>query len=594
LLRGPLSSRNFRLLSACSVISVGGSQIATVAMPFAVLRSGGSASDVGYVAAAELIAMIGTLLLGGTISDRAPRHQVMMAAEALQAAAQGIAAVLLLTGQAHVWQLAAVAAAGGAGFGFYYPAAQGLLPQTVQASQLAQANALFRTGRNAASIGGAALGGILTGLAGPGWALAADAATFAAAAALRAGMRFQRLPPGQTTNAFRDLRDGWRQFSSRRWLWAVVAQFTVVTGIYAAAMQVLGPLTAHADLGGARSWGLITAAYAVGAVAGGLVMTRYRPERLLVAGMLSVPAYSLLLFALAVPLSVPLDLGAALAAGGSLEVFTVCWATTLQQEIPPDKLSRVVSYDALGGVALTPVATAVAGPAAAAFGTTAVLTVAGALVATLPVLVLLTPEVRHIRRDDPIPLKDGRGLEPAAPTRVDGRGAHPTVVFAVTGRLARNSRCGHHRRLVPSSLTHTAQPEQAECGKDERDEAVADAIGGPHRGVREAGRVEHAPSADRQHAGQFHRAGQDGDPASCPAAVDEGDRGDDVHHAGEGRQHVRDGGPAELRRDLRPGPCASGECEQTVDGDQQPTGARLGRLRRRRHSLRRCLGLRHE
>ena len=72
---GPLNSRNFRLLSACAVISVGGSQIATVAMPFAVLRSGGSASDVGYVAAAELTAMIGTLLLGGTIADRAPRHR---------------------------------------------------------------------------------------------------------------------------------------------------------------------------------------------------------------------------------------------------------------------------------------------------------------------------------------------------------------------------------------------------------------------------------------------------------------------------------------------------------------------------------------
>src|SRR3984885_1405160 len=181
----PLTNRNFRLLSACSVISAGGSQIATVAMPFAVLRSGGTASDVGYVAAAELLAMIGSLLVGGAIADRAPRHRVMMAAESLQAVAQAIAAVLLLTGQARVWQLATLAAAGGVGFGFCYPAAQGLLPQTVQASELAQANALFRTGRNAASIGGAALGGILTGLAGPGWALAADAATFAPAAALR-------------------------------------------------------------------------------------------------------------------------------------------------------------------------------------------------------------------------------------------------------------------------------------------------------------------------------------------------------------------------------------------------------------------------
>jgi MFS family permease len=372
LLRGPFSSRNFRLLTACSVISVGGSQIATVAMPFAVLRSGGSASDVGYVAAAELFAMIGSLLFGGAIADRAPRHRVMMAAESLQAVAQGIAAVLVLTGQAGIWQLAVLAAAGGVGFGFYYPAAQGLLPQTVQASELATANALFRTGRNAASIGGAALGGALTGLAGPGWALAADAATFAAALALRAGMRFQRpprAPRSPTSSALCDLRSGWREFTSRRWLWAVVAQFTVVTGVYA-----------------------------VGAVGGGLVMTRYRPDRLLVAALLSIPAYSLLLFALAVPLPVPLDLGAALAAGGSMEVFTVCWATTLQQEIPPDKLSRVASYDALGGVALTPAAAVVAGPAAATLGTTAVLAVAGAVVATVPLLVLLTPDVRQIRR----------------------------------------------------------------------------------------------------------------------------------------------------------------------------------------------------
>ncbi len=138
------------------------------------------------------------------------------------------------------------------------------------------------------------------------------------------------------------------------------------------------------------------------------------------------------------------------------------------------------------------------------------------------------------------------------------------------------------RGLGPSPLVPTAEPEQAENGKDERDEAIADAVGRPHRGVGEAGRVEHAPGADRQHAGQLHRAGQDRDPACGPAAVDEGDRGDDVDHAGEGRQHIGDRGAAELRRDLRPGPCAGGEREEAVDGDQQPARAGLGRLRRRR------------
>ena len=313
-LRGPLRSRNFRLLAACNVISVAGSQAAAVAIPFAVLRSGGSPADVGYVATAELIPIIGCLLLGGVVADRLPRHHVIMAAELLQALAQGTAAALVLTVHARVWQLAALAAAGGAGFGLYYPAAQGLLPQTVPASQRAQANALYRACRNAASIGGAALGGLITGLAGPGWALAADAASFTAAAALRAGMRFQRQPPAHAPGMLRDFREGWREFTSHRWLWPIVTQFAVVTGVYAAAMSVLGPLVAHSSLGGARSWGLITAAYAAGAVAGGLVMTRCRPRRLLVAAMLSVPAYSLLLFALAVPLPVPLDLAAALVA----------------------------------------------------------------------------------------------------------------------------------------------------------------------------------------------------------------------------------------------------------------------------------------
>lgn len=396
--QGPLRSRNFRLLTACNVISVAGSQAAAVAIPFAVLRSGGSPADVGYVATAELIPIIGCLLLGGVVADRLPRHHVIMAAELLQALAQGTAAALVLTGHARIWQLAALAAADGAGFGLYYPAAQGLLPQTVPASQRAQANALYRAGRNAASIGGAALGGLITGLAGPGWALAADAASFTAAAALRAGMRFQRQPPAHAPGMLRDLREGWREFTSHRWLWPIVTQFAVVTGVYAAAMSVLGPLVAHSSLGGARSWGLITAAYAAGAVAGGLVMTRCRPRRLLVAAMLSVPAYSLLLFALAVPLPVPLDLAAALVAGGSLEVYAVCWATTMQQEIPPGKLSRVASYDGLGSMALTPAATAIAGPAATTIGTAGVLTAGGALVAILPVLSLLIPEVRRMRR----------------------------------------------------------------------------------------------------------------------------------------------------------------------------------------------------
>jgi MFS family permease len=194
--RGPLQSRNFRLLVACNVISVAGAAVSFVALPFAVLKIGGSASDVGYVATAKLVPLIVFLLLGGVVADRLPRHKVMAAANVLQALAQGTSAILVLTGQARVWQLVILAAAGGVGLGFYYPAAQGLLPQTVPPEQRPRANALDQTGQGAASIAGAAVGGLLIGLAGPGWGLAVDAATFAVAAALRIGMHRPPLAVG--------------------------------------------------------------------------------------------------------------------------------------------------------------------------------------------------------------------------------------------------------------------------------------------------------------------------------------------------------------------------------------------------------------
>ena len=395
---GPLRSRNFRLLLACDVISAGGTAVATVALPFAVLRIGGSASDVGYVAAAYLVPLIGFLLLGGVVADRLPRHQVMVAANGLQALAQAASAVLLLAGHARVWELAALAALRGVGTGFYFPASEGLLPHTVPDDQRAPANALDRIGRNSGQIGGAALGGLLVDLAGPGWGLAADAVSFAVAGALRAGMRFPALPPVLRTGLIHELREGWRDFISRRWLWAIVAQFAFVVAIQTGAQSVLGPLVADAHLGGARSWGLILAADGVGAVAGGFVMIRFRPRRMLLAASLSVPADCVFLLALAVPLPVPVIAAAAFLTGGCIEVFSVNWATTMQQEIPPAMLSRLSSYDALGSFALAPVGTVVAGPLASAFGTGPVLIAGAILVAALTGAVLLVPEVRHMQR----------------------------------------------------------------------------------------------------------------------------------------------------------------------------------------------------
>ncbi|QKW08914.1 MFS transporter [Streptomyces sp. NA04227] len=400
-LQGPLQSRNFRLLVTCNAISVTGTSIATVAIPFAVLDVGGSAGDVGLIAAAKLVPLIAFLLIGGVIADRWPRHRVLVAANVAQAAAEGAAAGLVVSGHAQVWHLGVLSAIGGMGVAVSYPAAQGLLPHTVPAAHRQQAVALDRMSRNTASIVGAALGGLLVAFWGAGLGLGIDAASFAIAAALRFRMSFTNLPQVRKSNMISELRQGWRTFTSRRWLWVTVALSGVFTTASSALIAVLGPLAADLHLGGARSWGFIVAAYGFGAVVGGMVLLRFRPRRILLAGILSFPALSLLFFALAIPLTTPVNIALSFLAGAFLEIFEVGWAIALQQEIPPEELSRISSYDAFGNYALSPAGTAAAGGLADAFGLPVILTCSGVLIVLLSATAPLVPEIRNLRGRPP-------------------------------------------------------------------------------------------------------------------------------------------------------------------------------------------------
>lgn len=401
---GPLAQRNFRLLVGCDVTSMVGTAMAAVAVPFAVLAGGGSVSDIGYVAAAGLVPTVVFLLFGGVVADRLPRQQVMVVANVGQGLAQGVFALLVLAGSAHLWEMMLLSAARGCAFGFYMPASQGLLPQTVAPDQLATANAMRRLGLNGAQIGGAALGGLVVAAAGPGWGLVADAASYGLAALMRVGMRFGTLPPMVRTGIVRELHDGWRAFTLRRWLWVIVIQFGLVNAIFFGAFNVLGPALAKTELGGARSWGLILAAASAGTVGGAAVMLRYRPKRLLRSASLAVPSLALPLLALAVPTGVTLIALAALLYGAGGEVFEVNWSVALQEQIPRDLLSRVSAYDALGSIALTPIGTALAGPIALALGTRTTLAGAGIIIIASAAAVLCVPEVRSLtRRVGPAP-----------------------------------------------------------------------------------------------------------------------------------------------------------------------------------------------
>ncbi|WP_095756422.1 MFS transporter [Streptomyces xinghaiensis] len=420
--RPPWAGRNYTLLTAAAVVTGLGSSGALIAAAFAVLETGGSGTDVGLVAAARTVPLVLFLLVGGAVADRLPRHRVMVTANTLNCLSQGAFGVLVLTGEPGLWQMMLLSALGGTGHAFFAPAAEGMLLSSVSGEQAGRAFAFFRMGVNGANIGGAALGGALVASVGPGWVLVLDGAAFAVAAALRAFLDLRGMSertPGR--GLLSDLREGWREVSGRPWLWSVVLQFAVVNAVIAAAEAVYGPLVAEEHLGGARPWGLALAALGAGTVLGALLMTRWKPRRLLVTGALSVFVLALPSAALAIPVSAPVLSGVMFATGISIEIFGVTWMMALHQEIPEEKLSRVSSYDMFGSLAMVPVAVALAGPVAGMFGRSAALWGCSALIVLLTAAVLTVPDVRRLTR------REHGGPEPVGVLAGPAAGPVPAV-----------------------------------------------------------------------------------------------------------------------------------------------------------------------
>jgi MFS family permease len=202
----------------------------------------------------------------------------------------------------------------------------------------------------------------------------------------------------EASNFFAELRDGWREFSTRTWLWVIVLQFGFVNAVELGIEGVLGPAIAKEHLGGAAAWGLILTAQSIGLIVGGVLLLRFRPHRLLLTATIGVLLTMPFLLGLAGPMPVVVLLGLAALAGIGIETFGILWDTTMQQEIPQEKLSRVYSYDALGSWVLIPLGLAVAGPVAELVGTRETIVGAVAISLTATLAVLFVPEVRTISR----------------------------------------------------------------------------------------------------------------------------------------------------------------------------------------------------
>lgn len=393
---GALAERDFRLLFSGTVITTVGDRIAAIALAFAVLDIG-SATDLGVVFAIRQVAQALVLVGGGVLSDRLPRNLVMSGASLLQGAAQAATAAFVLAGSGSIVAIILLQGIYGVGSGLVVPAEVGLVPQTVSASRLQQANALQGLSRNLTGILGPAIGGLLVVVGSPGTALGIDALSFIVCAVILQRIRIAPRAGDAAREGFvHELRAGWQAFTSRTWLWASVVLFGI-GNLGFCAWIVLGPVVAKADLGGAGAWGTVVAVGGVGAVAGSVLALRIRPRRPLVAcTVAAVPLAGQVLVLIVAP-SVWLLSIAAFCAGAGVAVHLTLWYTLFQREIPESMQSRVSSYDVLGSFVLMPIGFAVVGPLSAAIGITETLWLSLGVMLTTWAMILSLPSVWALR-----------------------------------------------------------------------------------------------------------------------------------------------------------------------------------------------------
>jgi hypothetical protein len=400
----PLRVRDFRLLWLGTTISLLGDGIFPVALAWAVLHLSNSPTALALVGVTWSLPQVPLMLVAGVASDRLDRRHVIVAAAATQGASVLAMAALSLAGRLELWHLFGLAAVYGIGEAFFFPPAQALVPDLLPADLLVEANANRQTVRPLAmNFVGPALGGVIVGVAGPGWAFMADALSFGLGAVFVLAMRHR--PAARTSSehgVWHDARVGLRYVRQRTWLWGAMVAATVVLLVYLGPFEVLIPFIVKNSLrGSAGDLGLVFAAGGAGAIAVSVfVGQRGLPRRAVTFMYLAWIVATGVLAAFGAVRTIWQAMIVSAVMNGAFSGLVVVWFTLIQRLVPGDLLGRVSSIDWMISAGLVPVSFAITGPVAEAIGARATVAIAGLSgAAFLIVFVLLVPGLRSPERD---------------------------------------------------------------------------------------------------------------------------------------------------------------------------------------------------
>lgn len=341
---GPLRRHSqFRRLWGGYVVSVLGSQLTVVALPYQVYRLTHSSLDVGLIGLAQIVPVLGGALVGGSVADATDRRRVLLSAQCVMLVCSSLLCLNALGGHPAIWPLYVLGALSAAFATVDSSSRSAVVAGLLDRSELASGNALWQLLYQAGQVAGPALAGILIAQVSLGAAYAVDAGTFLASMAAVASLR--RLPPGEGGSSFglRSMREGISFLRGRQALQGsfVIDLDAMILGMPRALFPALAILRFH---GGARTVGLLYAAPSVGALLAALLtgwVTAVRRQGLAV--LVAVTTWGTAIAAFGVVDSLPLALVLLGLAGAADVVSAVFRGTILQTETPDGLRGRLSS-----------------------------------------------------------------------------------------------------------------------------------------------------------------------------------------------------------------------------------------------------------
>jgi MFS family permease len=347
--------RTLRVIMVAETVSMLGTQLSAVAMPWLVLQLTGSATDMGLVMAAQVAAIAVFGFFGAGWTGRIGPRRVMLAGDSLRGPLVALLPILYFLGHLNLATFVVLMFVIGAFYAPYTASQQSILPTVVGENEqlLGRANAALQSATRLSVLLGPALGGVLISLIGTPSVLLLDAGSFLASAILLR-LYLPRTGWPESTASRRSPASGLRLLLSDRLLGNWSAALALGEMAWQALFALLPVIAVTREGGSSVVSGALLTSFGGGALAGtllvGRLMRRLPVHKLALAGRI---ALGVAFTGLLLPLNLPGLVGLLLCVGFLNGISSAPVATVRILRIPaarrPEALTVATSLALLGG-----------------------------------------------------------------------------------------------------------------------------------------------------------------------------------------------------------------------------------------------------